>query len=60
MPKIVTTIPQYRRHSTRKIAFVQLGGRRIYLPGQHVSNPRPVCRMFAFHELCLVGSCFAN
>lgn len=34
MPKLKNTLPSYRRHSTSDIAFVQIQGKRTYLPGR--------------------------
>lgn len=34
MPKLVTRLPKYRRHTSRNKAFVVVGGKRIYLPGE--------------------------
>lgn len=34
MPKIVSPIPRYRRHSRRNCGFVQLRGRRTYSLGK--------------------------
>ncbi|MBM4003514.1 MAG: hypothetical protein FJ295_09535 [Planctomycetes bacterium] len=37
MPKLCEKLPKYRKHSSRNVAFVVLGGRRVYLAGTYGS-----------------------
>lgn len=34
MPKLIGVVPPYRKHSSRNVAIVQVGGRRTCLPGK--------------------------
>lgn len=38
MPKLLEKLPKYRKHSGRNVAFVVLGGRRVYLKGSFGSS----------------------
>lgn len=37
MPKLLTGIPCYRRHSQRNLGFIEVNGRRTYFPGKYKS-----------------------
>ncbi|MFM7844087.1 MAG: hypothetical protein ACKPEY_07650, partial [Planctomycetota bacterium] len=38
MPKLLSRLPSYRRHSLRNTAFVVISGKRTYLPGEFNSE----------------------